>query len=362
MARKAKFPPSMLPHKASGQMRTRFAGKDYYLGPIGSEQAKQEYAALLVRLAASNYEITEKSNSTASQWPTIAVACARWIEHATPDLSPDELGQHRHALRPLLELHSRCTTDTFGPDELDDVRRRMRDYGWCRNTVNARASKIKAVWRWLERKKLAPAGSWAHLQTLEHLPPMSRGYRDSVPVEPAEWPTVVAVCERMPRTARAILLLQWFTGGRNTEMRVMRLSEIDRSADEWVYRPEKHKNSRFGHLREIALGPKAREVLEPWLVGLARDAYVFPGSRHGSCYSEGAYAAAVQRAVEKAGVVFHAYQCRHSAKDRVDRELGEEFARAVLGHTTPITTRGYAKNSARRHDLELARQAARKLG
>lgn len=42
-----KKPPSLLLHKASGQARVRINGKDIYLGPFGSEQARVEYAAIV---------------------------------------------------------------------------------------------------------------------------------------------------------------------------------------------------------------------------------------------------------------------------------------------------------------------------
>ncbi|MDZ4685396.1 MAG: hypothetical protein SH850_10070 [Planctomycetaceae bacterium] len=44
-------PPSYLLHKPTGQARVRIAGKDYYLGPYGSEDSRRKYGELVAQLA-----------------------------------------------------------------------------------------------------------------------------------------------------------------------------------------------------------------------------------------------------------------------------------------------------------------------
>lgn len=44
-------PPAYLLHKATGNARVRIRGKDYYLGPFGSEESRQRYARLIAELA-----------------------------------------------------------------------------------------------------------------------------------------------------------------------------------------------------------------------------------------------------------------------------------------------------------------------
>src|SRR5258708_5757113 len=44
-------PPAYTPHKASGQARARFEGRDHYLGPYGSRESREAYARLIAQLA-----------------------------------------------------------------------------------------------------------------------------------------------------------------------------------------------------------------------------------------------------------------------------------------------------------------------
>ena len=55
----------------------------------------------------------------------------------------------------------------------------------------------------------------------------------------------------------------------------MRTCDIDRTGDVWVYEPHTHKNEHHGHPRKIAIGPKAQEILEPFLKPNRREAYLF---------------------------------------------------------------------------------------
>lgn len=45
----------------------------------------------------------------------------------------------------------------------------------------------------------------------------------------------------------------------------MRTCDLDTSGKLWTYTPERHKAARQGKERRITLGPKAQEVLRPWL-------------------------------------------------------------------------------------------------
>jgi site-specific recombinase XerD len=71
---------------------------------------------------------------------------------------------------------------------------------------------------------------------------------------------------------RAMVELQRLTGMRPGEVCCMRGIDLEVSAPVWVYRPGSdqgpegdHKTAHHGHERIILLGPKAQEVLRPWL-------------------------------------------------------------------------------------------------
>jgi len=359
MGRKVKWPPQPRAHHISGRERVRWRGHDYYIGPIGGDNA-QEYAALLVRLAAAESDKPqpgEPPRILAGAWPTISGAIAKWLEWATGHYGErDEFRHYKRVIEVLLSLHRDLTTDGFGIDDLDDVRKAMGEKGWCRNHINRQTIRIKTIWRRLERLKLAPRGSWAHLHSLRPIGKQDRQHRSTEPVRPAEWPAIIAVCRRLKPMPRAMLLFMWFTGCRTGEVRVMRACEVDRAGEEWVFPPAKHKTAHLGHVREIVMGTSAQKVLAPWLEGKNGDDFVFVGQR--GPYSRWGLTKAVRAAAEEAGVQLHPYQCRHAAKQRVTRALGLDFARSYLGQKSIQVTDGYGQQT----DLEMAKQVARRLG
>ena len=73
----------------------------------------------------------------------------------------------------------------------------------------------------------------------------------------------------------AIIELQRLTGMRPAEVRLMRTCDIAMSGSTWEYRPQEHKTEHHdGSKRIVHLGPKAQEILKPWLRTELR-AYLF---------------------------------------------------------------------------------------
>ncbi len=54
----------------------------------------------------------------------------------------------------------------------------------------------------------------------------------------------------------------------------MRLADLDRSGDVWIYRPVHHKTAYRGVAKEILLGPRCQGILEPF-ISRPDDAYLF---------------------------------------------------------------------------------------
>src|SRR5207248_4732637 len=52
-----------------------------------------------------------------------------------------------------------------------------------------------------------------------------------------------------------------YSGMRPGEVRRLRLAEVDRSGDVWVYRPADHKTRHKGKSRAVYFGPRAKAVL-----------------------------------------------------------------------------------------------------
>jgi integrase len=223
----------------------------------------------------------------------------------------------------------------------------------------------------------------------------------------------------LPQVA-ALVQLQRLTGMRPGEVVILRGIDLDTSGPVWLYRPGSdqgphgtHKTAWRGHGKVIALGPKAQEILKPWLrLNLTeylfqpreamaafraeqrrnRKSKVQPSQKHrrkarpkkapSERYTSRSYAQAITKAVEKANTAqackpckelepadrcdackaaavphWHPHQLRHTKATEIRREFGLDASRAVLGHKSPKVTEVYAEI-----DVNKAAEVMAKLG
>ncbi len=355
MARRPTWPPRPHHHKPSGQDRVQYRGRDYYLGKHDSPAARQAYVDLIRRLEEEGRNPAPEDRPR----PTVASVVAAWHVHAIETYGPasPEVREFEYVTDAALSLFASLPTDEFDADHLEQLRDLMLAQKLCRNVVNRRVTRFRTLWRWAERKKLAPKGSWSNLRTLPALRRGEKGARETKKVQPAEWSAVEAVCARVGDSVRGLLLAQWFTGARPGELFGLRAGQLQRDGDLAVYRPERHKNAWRGQERAIFFGPQALAALKPLFDGRHADDLVFP-NRDGAPYCRRSYGQAVARAAEKAGVELHPYRIRHSFKQRAARELSSDAARAALGQASLSTTDRYAAGQ----DGKLAADVVRKIG
>lgn len=171
----------------------------------------------------------------------------------------------------------------------------------------------------------------------------------------------------------------------------MRTRDIDRSGDVWIYRPAHHKTEHHGddHTREIFLGPRAQEIIAPFL-SMDQDCYCFRpeaadawqrerradtaakrgrktptypcelrrrerqkrerATRHRTFadhYSKDAFIRCVRRACKAAGLSkwWTPNRLRHAAATRLREQFGLEAAQVILGHKTLTITQVYAEKN-----------------
>jgi len=146
-----------------------------------------------------------------------------------------------------------------------------------------------------------------------------------------------------------------------------------------VYRPNSHKLQWLGHDKEVLLGPRAQELLLPWIAGREPAQYLFspreaaeanarelaklrkrPSKRKVRIsrkrpprghYDDRAYRQAVIRACRRAGVPeWSPGRLRHNAGTAVREKFGAEAAQLVLGHRNLSTTEIYAERNRGRYE------------
>jgi integrase len=166
----------------------------------------------------------------------------------------------------------------------------------------------------------------------------------STKVKPVSEEHIQAILPHVSPTIRAMIELQTLTGARPGEIWRITTGQIDRSGDPWLYRPVKHKTADRGKDGVIPFGPRALEVLGPWLkadpdkplfspieamgddwrqLRARRKTKVQPSQRdrrvknpkrkRHDTYNRFSYGNAIERGCLKAGIpVFTANQIRHT--------------------------------------------------
>lgn len=273
-------------HKARGIGYVRLGGKVHYLpGPYRSPQSVAEYHRLLGhwQLSAGQVQGPALIPPTAAvvqpaipvQATSISIAelVAQWLpamEEIYPqqDGKPNkEIGVVESAMRTLLKLHGVTPAAQFGPKALKAVRDAYVDRGLSRKVVNRFVAYIKRLFGWAVEQELIPGELWHRLQVIKGLRKGRTKARDLERVRPVDDAIVDATLPFLSAEARAVVELLRLTGARTGEIIIMQARDIDMTGPVWKYLPPKHKTENSGHIRQIALGPKAQEIIRPFLTG-----------------------------------------------------------------------------------------------
>jgi integrase len=423
--------PSPLPkyrhYKPKGLAVVRIDGHDHYLGKYNSPESWERYHRLLAERAVSPLPAPDAasgptdSNGTAAGLTVAEIVLGYW-DHAQsyyrkPDGAPTgELDNIKLSLRPLRKLYAMTPARDFGPLALKAVRQSMIDSGLSRTTINQRVGKVVRLFRWAVENELVPASAHHALRAVRGLPKGRSVAPEAKPVRPVADADVEAIRPFVTRQVWALIELQRLTAGRSGEITSMRTGDLDRSEEIWTYRPRTHKVEHHEKGRELYLGPRAIEVVRPWLRA-DPDAYLFqpreavdearakkragrkspmtpsqrarvvkerPERAPGERYDSRAFAHAIAKGCDKAfphptlaeakpadltaeqqaellawrlAHRWHPHQLRHAAATSIRARYGLEAAQVILGHSRADVTQVYAER-----DLGKAIEVMREIG
>jgi integrase len=311
------------------------------------------------------------------------------------------------ALKVVRRFYGHTLAVDFGPLALKAIQKHLVEADLSRRYINDHTERIRRMFRWAASEEMIPASI---VQALDTVPGLRKGRtkaRETGPVLPVADAVVQATLAELPVVVADMVQFQRFTGCRPGEVCAIRPRDIDISSEIWEYRPESHKTEHLGRGRVVFIGPKAQNVLRPYLL---RDetAYCFspmdserrrrrdrheerstpltygnrPGTNRkrkprrsaGNRYSEDSYRRAIHRACDKAFAVpvevsdsakmawrkqhrWSPNRLRHTAATEIRQHFGLEAARVVLGHSSVDVTELYAEQ-----DSGKAAEIMRKIG
>jgi integrase len=274
--------PSYRLHKQSGQAVVTLNDgvgrrRDVLLGQHGTADSRAEYARVLAEWEANGRRLPAAHPVRAADISVNELLlaymqfCGGYYRHAdgTPTSETDNI---RLALRPLKNLYGHTRAAEFDSLALEAVREEMIRGGRCRKRVNRDTNRIRRMFRWAAAKKLVLLAVHESLATVEGLRAGRSDARETAPVRPVADPVVALTIPYMRPQVAAMVQLQLLTGMRPGEVAVVRGMDLEMSGKVWTYRPGsdagphgKHKTAHRDRERVILIGPRAQEVLRPWL-------------------------------------------------------------------------------------------------
>jgi len=366
----------------------RYGGKIHYLGKHGTKEALVAYNRFCAELQSNP---TGYATPTGEQNVTVSELAAGFLDYAEEKIDVRDYRHCRTAVFDfLLKLYGDGTTvDSFKPSSLKLVREDMiQSQRFCRNTINKYIKWIVSIFTWGVEEELVQETTMRALKIVKSLPKGYPGTFDNPERENVPYEVVLRTLPFMPPTLRAMVVLQWLTGMRPSEVFNMRVGDIDRTRENglWYYVPDGHKTERYIGKKPIPLGKDAQELLSPFLEGKSPEQAVFspqqameeryaerranrktkispsqaarnairaanPKHRRREFYDEHSYGKAVLYAIKKGNKVlpeyqkiphWFPYQLRHSASTDIELEYGIDASQAMLGHRTANTTKRYS--------------------
>ena len=343
----------------------------------------------------------EQTREAANQELAVRPLKQRWPTLPAPDFTFEH----------LLELRTWLETRKWPEDsEPDPDLRRLTV-----STVNKRVASVIRMFKWAAGERLVPARIPGELQIIRPLEEGRCKARSSEPVDPVPDDVIDATLPFLPPVVQAMVRVQRLTGMRSGELCRMTPMAIDRGGKIWVYNCRQYKNrhrKKRDEPKQIALGPRAQEILTPLLAGRPIHLPVFspaeaqaqrneqrraerqsevqpsqedrrkaePQKQPGDGYDRTSYYKAIayavraanrarKKAAEAAGRKkwvrlphWHPHQLRHAAADDITTQEDLKAAAAVLGHETLAMTAKYAKGAVERIKLARAFDVAERLG
>ncbi|MCE9519669.1 MAG: site-specific integrase [Verrucomicrobia bacterium] len=262
---KENFIPSYRCHKQSGQAIVTLSGKDHLLGPWNSKTSRNEYDRLTAEWLAAGRTLVCHDGVTISE---LLVSYRQHCMEAYPTINGERSSEQqniRYALRPLRKLYGATPARDFGPLKLKAVIDEMIRIGWCRKTINRNVGRVKRFFKWCVGNEFLPVSVHQSLTTVEGLRSGRSKACETAPVKGIAEEHAAMVYPFVSRQIKAMIQLQLLTGMRPGEVVLIRGMDLNTTGETWTYTPSRHKTQHLGIEKSIQIGPRAQEILKPFL-------------------------------------------------------------------------------------------------
>ena len=369
-------------------------GKRIYLGDYGSPESHVAYSRFVTESQANpTFYLTKERTDVA-----ISELAAAFLEHAKASTDPTTYAHYRVIiLEFLLKLYGDDTnTDDFKPSCLKLVRDALiQSRRFCRKLINRYTHRIVSIFAFGVENELVQETTWRALKVVKSLPEGYPGTFDNEEREPVPEHVIRKTLPFMPPTLRAMVVVQYLTGSRPSEIFNMKVGEIDQNRGNglWYYTPKSHKTKKFIGRKAIPLGVPEQNLIAPYLAGKKPTDAVFSPrtaqaernaerranrktkqtpsqkardeeraakpSRYNESYTATAYRKAVEYAIASGNRQlsedeqiphWYPYMLRHSAATDAELAYSDTDAQALLGHKTVNMTKRYSKAQLQRRE------------
>jgi integrase len=251
-------------HKATGQGIARINGKDHYFGPYDDPASKAKYLRLVTEFAESKFSSLFSVDTEEYTMAGLAVAYLNYAKsyysHGT------EYVNLQLAMGPINALYADHKASEFGPKQFKASRQWWIDKRVSRQYVNKQAKRLVRAIKWGVSEGIIPASVHHAIKCVD---PLKRGRceaKESPKILPVPTSTVLATLPCLPPVVADMVRFQLLVGCRPGEVCSITPSMVDRSDDVWEINLDKHKTAWRGKSRTIFVGPKAQDVLRPYLL------------------------------------------------------------------------------------------------
>ena len=257
------------PYLRNGEYaRVWIDGQAISLGKYGSPASKEKYNRIISEWLSNGRRLPDRYRQ-ARAVVTVAELIADYLDFAETEYSkhgkPTREYEHVVTITKVAqELYGSCPVEDFSPMSFRVIRDRLIAKNLTAIYINQQMARLVRMFRWGVEHMKCPAHVWQTLQAIRGLKP-GRQAKKSRKVLPAPEDMIEAVKPLVSRQVRAMIELQLLTGARPGEIVGLRTCDVDTSRRIWQVVPPEHKTADHGVTRVILLGPRAQQVIRPFL-------------------------------------------------------------------------------------------------